>query len=94
MAEAPPEVVVGAGGEVVGAPVHRADEVQLAGGRPLVGITRLLRWLVGSANHGETLTGLHAVAAQLGEQLGRVFGNGQVSAVGGAHDQQGTERSR
>ncbi len=32
------------------------------------------------------------VAAQLGEQLGRVLGNGQVPAVDGVHDQQGTER--
>src|SRR3712207_4634918 len=43
VAEAPLEVVVGPGEEVVGAPMRRADEVQLAGRRPLDGITRLLR---------------------------------------------------
>ena len=37
----------------------------------------------------EALTGPHAVAAQLGEQLG----NGEAPAVGGAQDQQDTGRS-
>ena len=42
----------------------------------------------------ETLTGPHAVVAQLGEQLGCVLGNDQVPAVGGAHDQRGIRGSR
>lgn len=73
--------------------MHRADEVECASGRALSRRTRPLRLIVRGANYVEALTGPHAVATQLGEQLGCVLGNGEAPAVGGAQDQQDTGRS-
>ena len=71
--------------------MDRSNEVQLAALRRCRSAVRQLGRGVRSLHHVQALTGPHAVAAQLGEELGCVLRDGQVPSVGGAPDQQDIE---